>query len=81
MADNTQDYETLSAKEKARIDHNNWTSEWRSKNTKSKSVVFDMRKPTDLAMYQHVTSQPNATAYIKSLVMKDMEAKGLLGDD
>ncbi len=55
--------------------HAQAVSKWRARFTKTKSIVFDMRKPLDKAVYEHLAGQANATAYIKELVAQDIAAQ------
>ena len=53
--------------------HAQAVSRWRARFTKTKSIVFDMRKPLDKELYEHLNKQDNCTAYIKELIENDIK--------
>ena len=52
-----------------------YVNSWIKANCKTVTLRFNVKKQTDVELYDHLQKQPNKTDYIKSLVILDMIEK------
>ena len=52
--------------------HSRSNSRWRSENTKTRSIVFNITQARDRELYDYLSTKKNITAYMKDLIERDM---------